>query len=52
MDPDDCCRKITISIFQSGKIIITGARAIKQVDECYQFIINLLKRYYYDISRN
>jgi len=48
---DDCCRKITISIFQSGKIIITGARAIKQVDECYKFIINLLKRYYHDISR-
>lgn len=52
LDPDDCCRKITISIFQSGKIIITGARAIKQVDECYQFIISLLKRYYHDISRN
>jgi hypothetical protein len=51
LDPEDCCRKITISIFQSGKIIITGARAIKQVDECYQFIICLLKRYYHDISR-
>ena len=51
LDPEDCCRKITISIFQSGKIIITGARAIKQVDECYKFIICLLKRYYHDISR-
>jgi len=51
LDLEDCCRKITISIFQSGKIIITGARAIKQVDECYKFIICLLKRYYHDISR-
>jgi TATA-box binding protein (TBP) (component of TFIID and TFIIIB) len=25
---DDCCRKITISLFQSGKVIITGARDI------------------------
>ena len=49
LDPEDCCRKITISIFQSGKIIITGARAIKQVDECYKFIICLLKRYYHYI---
>ena len=52
LSDDDCCRKITISIFQSGKIIITGARAIKQVDECYNFIVLLLKKYYNEISRN
>ena len=45
------CKRITMSIFRTGRIIITGARAIKQVDECYKFIICLLKRYYHDISR-
>jgi hypothetical protein len=45
------CRKITISVFQSGKIIITGARDPKQIDDCYQFITNILKVNYGSIHR-
>jgi len=36
------CKKITIAIFQSGCIIITGSQTIHQIDECYNFINNIL----------
>ena len=42
------CKKITIAIFQSGCIIITGAFNIQQIDDAYQFINNIL---YNNISR-
>jgi TATA-box binding protein (TBP) (component of TFIID and TFIIIB) len=32
------CKKITIAIFQSGCIIITGAQCLKQIDDAYKFI--------------
>lgn len=32
------CKKITIAIFQSGCIIITGSQSKQQIDECYDFI--------------
>jgi len=32
------CKKITISTFQSGKVIITGARSIKQINTAYNYI--------------
>jgi len=51
LDPNDTCRKITISIFQSGKIIITGARNLQQIDDAYQFISKILRLYYDNIAR-
>ena len=36
------CRKITISVFQSGKIIITGARNKAQINDAYTFITRVL----------
>ena len=36
------CKKITIAVFQSGCIIITGSQTNAQIDECYHFINNLL----------
>jgi TATA-box binding protein (TBP) (component of TFIID and TFIIIB) len=51
LDAKDKCRKITISVFQSGKIIITGARNYDQIDECYNFIISILQKYYYQIAK-
>ena len=35
------CKKITISAFQSGSIIITGANNIEQIDIAYNFITKL-----------
>jgi len=32
------CKRITISIFQTGNIIITGARNMDQINEGYEFI--------------
>lgn len=32
------CKRITISIFQTGNIIITGARNMAQINEAYEYI--------------
>lgn len=32
------CKKVTISTFQSGKVIVTGARSREQLDSAYKFI--------------
>lgn len=37
------CKKITISAFQTGSIIITGARFLKQIDEAYEYFNEILK---------
>ena len=37
------CKKITIAAFQTGSIIITGARNRAQLDEAYTFINNVLQ---------
>jgi TATA-box binding protein (TBP) (component of TFIID and TFIIIB) len=48
---DGQCKKITISIFKSGSIIITGGRLIKQVEDAYKSINQLLKKYYHIIIK-
>jgi len=37
------CKRITISPFSSGKIIITGAREMDQINEAYEFFNEILK---------
>ncbi len=37
------CKKITIAVFQSGCIIITGAQTTEQIDEVYDYICDVLK---------
>jgi TATA-box binding protein (TBP) (component of TFIID and TFIIIB) len=46
------CKKITIAVFQSGCIIITGANTIEHINVAYEFICNVLKSNKYDIKRN
>jgi TATA-box binding protein (TBP) (component of TFIID and TFIIIB) len=36
------CKKVTIAIFESGSILITGAIAFEQVDDAYKYICNIL----------
>jgi len=48
---DGQCKKITISIFKSGSIIITGGRLIKQIDAAYYSINSILKENYFDIIK-
>jgi hypothetical protein len=37
------CKKITICIFRTGKIIITGARNMKQIETAYDFLNNIFQ---------
>ena len=36
------CKRITIAAFQTGSIIITGARTKKQLDEAYDYTNQIL----------
>ena len=39
---DRNCKKVTIAVFQSGCVIITGGQSLKQVDEAFNFITKLI----------
>ena len=39
---DGQCKKVTIAVFHSGKIIITGGRSIDQINTSYVFINKVL----------
>lgn len=43
------CRKVTISVFQSGCSIITGAHTYQQLDDAYEFITRTLVRHRHEI---
>lgn len=45
------CKIVTIAIFQSGNIIITGASDIRQTQEAYEFINKILHDNYNSIVR-
>ena len=38
-----CCKKITIAVFNSGKIIITGGKSYTQYNKSYDFINDILE---------
>jgi len=40
---EGACKRITIAIFQTGSIIITGARNTNQLNEAYDFINSIIK---------
>jgi TATA-box binding protein (TBP) (component of TFIID and TFIIIB) len=44
------CKKITICIFQSGCIIITGSQKIEQLEECYNYIVNVIRENFNDVK--
>jgi TATA-box binding protein (TBP) (component of TFIID and TFIIIB) len=45
------CKKITILAFQTGDIIVTGARKYEQLEEAYQYMNQILKRHSREILR-
>jgi hypothetical protein len=45
------CKRITIAVFQTGSIIITGARTRAQLDEAYDFINGVLRTHSRAVSR-
>jgi len=40
------CKKVTVSIFESGKILITGATNFEQINEAYGYITRILEENY------
>jgi len=45
------CKKVTIASFQSGSVIITGARTMQQVRDAYSFINNIFKIHFDEIKK-
>jgi TATA-box binding protein (TBP) (component of TFIID and TFIIIB) len=45
------CKKVTIAVFKSGSIIITGGRTNQQTYQAYDFLNNLVKKYYEEIMK-
>jgi hypothetical protein len=45
------CKKITISPFQTGQIIITGARTMEQINEAYEFMKDLFHTHAEEVLR-
>lgn len=45
------CRKITVLIFQSGSIIITGAHTHAQIQETYNYICGVLQEHHAELCK-
>lgn len=39
------CKKVTIAVFESGKVLVTGATNIEQVNAAYGFICDILMKH-------
>jgi TATA-box binding protein (TBP) (component of TFIID and TFIIIB) len=48
---DNNCKKVTIMIYHTGKIVITGSNSEEQAYEVYHFIVDLLNTNYESIVR-
>lgn len=45
------CKKITIAVFQSGCVIITGAQTYEQISDAYKFISGILVKHRDEIEK-
>jgi TATA-box binding protein (TBP) (component of TFIID and TFIIIB) len=45
------CKRVTISVFQTGSVIITGARTRSQLDEAYVYINTILRRHAHEVLK-
>jgi len=45
------CKKVTVAIFESGSILITGGISFNQVDDAYKYICDILKKHEKTIRR-
>jgi TATA-box binding protein (TBP) (component of TFIID and TFIIIB) len=48
---DGECKKITIAVFQSGCIIITGGQSMDQVNVAYKFVCDTLSQNYEEVRK-
>ena len=45
------CKRITMSVFQTGKIIVTGGRYLYQLEEAYNFLNKVLQEHAHEILK-
>ena len=45
-DGEGECKRITMSIFRTGRIIITGARELKQIEAAYKFLNKVFDKHH------
>jgi hypothetical protein len=45
------CKKVTVAVFESGRVLITGANDFNQVDEAYAFITSVMAAHANDLQR-
>lgn len=45
------CKKVTIAIFQSGKIIITGGNDLLQIQTVYEFLNGIFRKHLFEIKK-
>lgn len=46
------CKKITVAIFESGSILITGGVCFNQIDDAYNYITNILTKHEKEIRKS
>jgi TATA-box binding protein (TBP) (component of TFIID and TFIIIB) len=49
---DNNCKKITIAIFESGSVLITGGISFEQIDEAYKYITTILNAHKKEIQKS
>jgi TATA-box binding protein (TBP) (component of TFIID and TFIIIB) len=49
---DNNCKKITIAIFESGSVLITGGISFEQIDEAYKYITHILNAHKTEIQKS
>jgi TATA-box binding protein (TBP) (component of TFIID and TFIIIB) len=49
---DNNCKKITIAIFESGSVLITGGISFEQIDEAYKYITTILNAHKTEIQKS
>ena len=46
------CKKITIAVFESGSVLITGGISFEQIDEAYKYITTILNKHKDEIQKS
>ncbi len=49
---DKDCKKITIAIFESGSVLITGGVSFEQINSAYDYITDIFNRHKNEIKKN
>ncbi len=49
-DGNGKCRRVTIAVFESGCIIITGAHTMEQLDAAYNFIVGFIDAHFTEVA--